>query len=169
MKIGRPDKECIMMGLRRHVLLAWSLIGLFSLAVTASPTLASNFNIMPTSLDLSAGVKSGVFSVVNSGDEKLNCQIDLKEWSQDAEGKDVYTEAKDIVFFPKIMTVEPNEQRAVRIGIKGPPTLKEKTYRLFVEEIPSQKKQSDEKTAGKITAGLTIAFRYATPIFVKPV
>src|SRR5512147_671744 len=158
-----------MMGLRRLVLLGWTLIGISVLVLTPLNGHASNFSITPTSLDLSGSVKSGVFSVVNSAEEKLNCQIDLKEWSQDADGKDVYTEARDIVFFPKIMTVEPNEQRAVRIGIKGPPSLKEKTYRLFVEEIPSQKKQSDEKTAGKITAGLTIAFRYATPIFVKPV
>lgn len=158
-----------MMSLRRIVLLGWAVISMFFLVLTPSPVRASNFSITPTSLDLSGSVKSGVFSVVNSGEEKLNCQIDLKEWSQDADGKDVYTEARDIVFFPKIMTVEPNEQRAVRIGIKGPPSLKEKTYRLFVEEIPSQKKTTDGKKEGKIAAGLTIAFRYATPIFVKPV
>jgi fimbrial chaperone protein len=117
---------------------------------------------------LTGGAKSGAFSVINSGEDKLTCQIEVKEWSQDAEGKDTYTDANDIVFFPKIMTVEPNEQRAVRIGIKGPLSAKEKTYRLFVEEIPSQKKATDQKEAGKITAGLTIAFRYSMPIFVKP-
>jgi fimbrial chaperone protein len=157
------------MSSKRFILPVWALAVLTYLILIPLQGVASNFNITPTSLELSGNVKSGVFSVVNSGDEKLNCQIDLKEWSQDAEGKDVYTEAKDIVFFPKIMTVEPNEQRAVRIGIKGPTSLKEKTYRLFVEEIPSQKKSSEAKTEGKISAGLTIAFRYATPIFVKPV
>jgi fimbrial chaperone protein len=114
-------------------------------------------------------VKSGAFSVINGGNEKLNVQISAKEWSQDAEGKDVYEETKDLVFFPKIMTVEPNEQRAIRIGVKAPAALQEKTFRLFVEEIPSPKKDSDMKPAGKITAGLTIAFRFSTPIFVKPV
>jgi fimbrial chaperone protein len=145
-----------------------ALIGLLILFLTSSPSLASNFTITPTSLELSGSAKSGVFSVVNSGDEKLNCQVDLKEWSQDADGKDVYTEAKDMVFFPKIMTVDPNSQRAVRIGVKGAQSLKEKTYRLFVEEIPSQKKTTGEKGRGKITAGLTIAFRYSTPIFIRP-
>ena len=145
----------------------WVLLGLFIFLI-ASPGLASDFTIMPTSLELSGSAKSGVFSVLNSGDEKLNCQVDLKEWSQDADGKDVYTEAKDMVFFPKIMTIEPKSQRAVRIGVKGPQSLKEKTYRLFVEEIPSPKKMTDEKGAGKIAAGLTIAFRYSTPIFIKP-
>jgi fimbrial chaperone protein len=148
--------------------LAWVIVGLVFIALMPSQGFSANFNVSPTSLELTGGAKSGTFSVINSGEDKLTCQIDLKEWSQDADGKDAYTDAKDIVFFPKIMTVEPNEQRAVRIGIKGPLSAKEKTYRLFVEEIPSQKKATDQKDAGKITAGLTIAFRYSMPIFMRP-
>ncbi len=135
--------------------------------LTPSPGIAANFSITPTSLDLEKNVRSGVFSVINSGNEKLNVQISVKEWGQDADGKDVYADTKDIVFFPKIMTVEPNEQRAIRIGIKSAPSPVEKTYRLFVEEIPLSKNPT-VTGSGKIAAGLTIAFRYATPIFVKP-
>jgi len=150
---------------RRNVISA----GLLIMALHAFPAYAANFQIQPTSLELGGSVKSGAFSVINGGNEKLNVQISAKEWSQDEEGKDVYEEAKDLVFFPKIMTVEPNEQRAIRVGVKVPAVLQEKTFRLFVEEIPSPKKDSDMKPAGKITAGLTIAFRFSTPIFVKPV
>lgn len=146
-----------------------SVLGLAFAVTTPAPVLAANFSITPTSMLLSGKVKSGAFSIINSGEEKLNCQIEVKEWSQATDGKDVYIETKDIVFFPKIMTIEPGEQRAIRIGIKGPPSLKEKTYRLFTEEIPGQKKATGDKPAGKIVAGLTIAFRYAVPIFVKPV
>ena len=142
---------------------------LLIIALQAFPAYAANFQIQPTSLELGGSVKSGAFSVINGGNEKLNVQISAKEWFQDAEGKDVFEEAKDLVFFPKIMTVEPNEQRAIRIGVKVPAALQEKTFRLFVEEIPSPQKNSDGKQAGKITAGLTIAFRFSTPIFVKPV
>jgi fimbrial chaperone protein len=147
---------------------AWLAIVFFFVLFIPASGFPANFSISPTSLELGGGVKSGVFSVINGGDEKLNCQIDVKEWSQDADGKDVYTETKDIVFFPKIMTVGRGEQRAVRIGIKVPAGMKEKTYRLFVEEVPSQKKGPDAAVPGKITAGLTIAFRYAAPIFVEP-
>ena len=138
-------------------------------ALSASPAFPSNFRIEPTSLELSGSAKSGAFSVINDADDKLNVQVSAKEWAQDAEGKDVYGETKDVVFFPKIMTVEAHGQRAIRIGIKSPPSLQEKTYRLFVEEIPSPNKEPDVKAAGKIAAGLTIAFRYSTPIFIKPV
>jgi fimbrial chaperone protein len=145
-----------------------ALITLLFLSLSSSLAFASDYRITPTTLELSSGAKSGAFSVINKGNEKLNVAVSVMEWTQDAAGKDVYGETKDIVFFPKIMTIEPNEQRAIRIGVKGPQSQKEKTYRLFVEELPAQKKKTDEKTAGNITAGLTIAFRFATPIFVKP-
>jgi len=148
---------------------ARSVVGLAFTIAFHTLVFASNFSITPTSLELSGGIKSGAFSIINSGTDTLNCQIAVKEAIQDPDGKDVYGDAKDIVVFPKIMTVGPNEQRAVRIGIKGPPSMLEKTYRLFAEEIPAQKKTTEEKPNGKITAGLTIAFRYAVPIFVKPV
>jgi len=149
-------------------ILAWVIVSLVFNALIPAQGFSANFSVAPTSLALTGGAKSGVFSVINSGEDKLTCQIEVKEWAQDAEGKDAYTDTKDIVFFPKIMTVEPNEQRAVRIGIKGPLSAKEKTYRLFVEEIPSQKKASEGKVSEKITAGLTIAFRYSMPIFMRP-
>jgi fimbrial chaperone protein len=148
---------------------AWAIAGLVCITFTPSQGFAANFSITPTFLDLSSGAKSGAFSVINGGEEKLTCQIEVKEWAQDAEGKDAYTETKDIVLFPQIMTVAPNEQRAIRIGIKAPPGPKEKTYRLFVMEIPSQKKEPEGKGTGKINAGLTIAFQYSVPIFVKPI
>jgi fimbrial chaperone protein len=145
------------------------LAGLLFIAVFVSRAFAADFQIQPTTLDLGGNAKSGVFSVVNNGKEKIDFQISVKEWSQDAGGKDVYEDTKDIVFFPKIMSVEPFEQRAIRIGVKVPPSQVEKTYRLFVEEIPSPKKEPDVKLKGNVQAGLTIAFRFATPIFVKPV
>jgi fimbrial chaperone protein len=145
------------------------LAGLLFIAVTLSRAFAADFQIQPTTLDLGGSVKSGAFSVINNGNEKIDFQISVKEWSQDASGKDVYEDTKDVIFFPKIMSVEPFGQRAIRIGLKTPPSKMEKTYRLFVEEIPTPKKTPDVKLKGNIQAGLTIAFRFATPIFVKPI
>ena len=145
------------------------LAALLFITVTLSRAFAADFQIQPTSLDLGGNVKSGAFSVINNGNEKIDFQISVKEWSQDASGKDAYVDTKDIIFFPKIMSVEPFGQRAIRIGLKTPLSKMEKTYRLFVEEIPTPKKTPDVKLKGNIQAGLTIAFRFATPIFVKPI
>jgi len=152
-----------------RLLVEWVVIGFFLILMTPTRGFTANFNILPTSLELGGNAKSGAFSVMNSSSEKLNCQIEVKEWTQDANGKDVYSDTGDIVFFPKIMTVQPKEQRAIRIGIKGPLPPQERTYRLFVEEIPVQKSVSGDNAPSELVAGLTIAFRYSMPIFVKPV
>jgi fimbrial chaperone protein len=144
------------------------LMGLLLIALSVPQAFAADFQVQPTTLDLSGSVKSGVFSVINNGNEKIDFQVSVQEWNQDEKGKDVLADTKDIVFFPKVMTVEPNAQRAVRIGFKAPLSTKEKTYRLFVTEIPTPKKTQDVKVDGKIKAGLTIAFRFSMPIFVKP-
>lgn len=129
---------------------------------------SADFQVQPTTLDMSSKVKSGVFSVINKGEEKVDFQVSVKEWNQDEKGKDIYADTKEIIFFPKVMTVDPNSQRAIRVGLKTPPSSKEKTYRLFVEEIPVQKKAEEMDTKKNIKAGLTIAFRFSMPIFVKP-
>jgi len=151
--------------IKKYVGLAASLL---FMSVFISPAIAGDFQIQPTTMDMGGSVKSGVFSVINNGSEKIDFQVSVKEWKQDEKGKDVYLDTREIVFFPSVMAVEGNSQRAIRIGLKTPPSAREKTYRLFVQEIPVPKKTPDVKLEGKIQAGLTIAFRFSMPIFVKP-
>ena len=79
---------------------------LLFMTVFISQSIAGDFQIQPMTMDLSLNVKSGVFSVINNGNEKIDFQVSAQEWNQDAKGKDVYMDTKDIVFFPKVMTVE---------------------------------------------------------------
>jgi fimbrial chaperone protein len=116
--------------------------------------------VTPIRLDFGREVKSGVITVTNDASEKLNVQMKAMEWTQDAEGKDVYTDTTDIIFFPKIMTIDKKEDRIIRAGIKAPAVVREKTYRLFIEEIPEPKKAEG--------ASVAIAIKFGVPIFVKP-
>ncbi|MGE5662945.1 MAG: molecular chaperone, partial [Deltaproteobacteria bacterium] len=60
----------------------------------------------PIRLDLGRDAKTGVVTVMNDGEEKLQLQISAPEWTQDAEGKDVYAESADLVYYPKMMAVD---------------------------------------------------------------
>jgi fimbrial chaperone protein len=60
-----------------------------------------------------------------------------------------------------MMIFDKKEEKILRAGIKIPATSKEKTYRLFIEEIPGPRK----KTEGTSVA---IAIKFGVPIFVKP-
>jgi fimbrial chaperone protein len=121
-----------------------------------------DFRVTPIKLAFTANAKSGVITIINEGKTKINLQISASEWTQDGKGKDVYTETADIVFYPKIMALETGEQRVIRAGIKGPQPLREKTYRLFIEEIPERKKADEGKSQ------VSIVIRFAPPIFVRP-
>ena len=121
---------------------------------------AGEFRVTPIRLDFDRGAKSGVITIVNEGADRLNVQMKAFEWVQDAEGKDQYTETNDIIFFPRIMSLEKNDEKIIRAGIRVPATTKEKTYRLFIEEIPEPRKAEGVNVA--------IAIRFGVPIFVKP-
>jgi len=140
-----------------------ALIACFVALCTASQAPAGNFRVTPIRLELDRGAKSGAITVINEGTETMNFQVSVSEWTQDDKGKDVYADTADMIFFPKILSVEPRGQRVIRVGTKGPSPVKEKTYRLFIEEIPApatgQAKQST----------LSIAIRFAPPIFRVPV
>lgn len=121
---------------------------------------SGEFRVTPIRLDFDRKTKSGVVTIVNEGNDKLNLQMKAFEWTQNAEGKDQYTETNDLIFFPRIMSLEKGEEKILRAGIRIPATTKEKTYRLFIEEIPEPRKAEGVNVA--------IAIRFGVPIFVKP-
>ena len=152
MKIGRPKAHSFF--------LKSGLISILLILLIPCITYPGEFRVTPIRLDFDRGAKSGVITVVNEGEEKLHVQMKAFEWTQDAEGKDQYVETNDIIFFPRMMTLEKKEEKILRAGIKIPATTKEKTYRLFIEEIPVPRKAEGVNVA--------IAIRFGVPIFVKP-
>jgi fimbrial chaperone protein len=124
-------------------------------------TLSGEWRVTPIRIDLGKEAKSGAVTVFNESEERLQVQMNAMEWTQDAEAKDQYTETGDILFFPRIMIFDRQGEKILRAGIKLPPGGKEKTYRLFIEEIPEPKQTEGARVA--------IAIRFGVPIFVKPV
>jgi fimbrial chaperone protein len=134
---------------------------LLSVSIPASFALCGDFRVTPIRLEFDRVNKSGIITVINEGEEKLSVQMKAFEWTQDAEGKDQYTETNDLIFFPRLMAIEKNEERIIRAGIKIPAISREKTYRLFIEEIPSPQKAEGVNVA--------ITIRFGVPIFSKPI
>lgn len=123
---------------------------------------SGQWRVAPVMIFLDQQAKSSVVTVVNEGEDTIHLQGKAMEWSQDPEGKDVYQETKDLIFFPRILMLKKGEQKIVRTGIRLPASSKEKTYRLFIEEIPQPKKD----TSG--ASQLTVTVRFGIPVFVQP-
>ena len=135
-----------------------------SMAVLPVLAAAGEFQVSPIMLDLGKANKSGTITVNNAGTDKINLQVQAMEWKQDAEGKDHYSETNDIIYFPKIVTVDKGDSQLIRVGIKEGLTEREKTYRLYIQEIPDPGKAAPNK--GKFQ--IAVMIRFGVPIFIKP-
>lgn len=147
----------------RRFLFRQSSALLLALAVV-SPAFAGQFGVSPIRVDLDRASKSGTITVSNDETaDSLRVQMRLFEWTQDADGKDVYQESQDLVYFPRLMVLEKGEQKLVRVGLRTPATTQEKTYRLFVEELPTP------KVPGTASGSqVAIAVRFGVPVYLKP-
>lgn len=149
---------------RGHLHLLFILV-LLGTAILGRPVPAhtGEWRVTPIRLFFDKGSRSGILNVQNDGDQPMNLQVKAMEWTQDAEGKDQYADTADLVFFPKFLSIPGKEERVIRIGNKGVPGAKEKTYRVFVEEVTPPPK-------GETGQGATVFVnvRFAVPLFVAP-
>jgi fimbrial chaperone protein len=122
---------------------------------------ASEFSVTPIRVELKPGILTETLTVTNHATAKLRVSIKLMEWTQDAEGKDIYRDSADLVYFPRQMELAPDSKRLVRVGMKTPAALVERTYRLFIEEEPEP-----ASVAGQ--SQVALYFRFGVPIFLTP-
>lgn len=123
---------------------------------------AGVWRVIPIRLDFDQKTRSGVINLHNEGDSKVSLQMKAYTWSQDAEGKDQYQESADLIFFPRLLSIEPGQSHVLRVGLQIPATVAEKSYRLFIEEIPEPRKEEQGAT-------IAIALRFGVPIFAAPI
>jgi len=120
---------------------------------------AGSFSVTPIRVFLDSKKNSSAIKIINKGDEKVTVHVKSFVWSQDKDGADKLEPTKEIIFFPKIFSIDAQGERIVRIGYKGEWPVKEKTYRLFIRELPVKK-------PGEL--GLKMALRIGMPVFVSP-
>lgn len=133
-----------------------------ALAAAAAPAArASEFMVSPVRAELRAGALSETITVANRGTNRIRIGVKVMEWTQDAQGKDVYTDTTDLVYFPRQMEIEPDGRRLVRVGAKAPAGATERTYRMFIEEQPDPASEAAK-------AQVSVYFRFGVPIFLTP-
>lgn len=126
----------------------------------AAPAHGGTFRVTPVKVYLEPRANSASVTVTNDGTEAVTVQIEARRWTQGgANGDDVYTPTDEILFFPKMATLPPGAERVIRVGLRGPRETRERTFRLFVRELPVQ-------APGETTVKL--ALNLGIPIFVKP-
>jgi len=132
------------------------LVTLGVVAVARATTIA----IEPTRLHFSSKTHSQSLSLRNSGREKSRFQVSAFTWQQSPTGEMQLTPTEDILFFPSLLEIAPGETRRVRVATDLPAATIEKSYRLFVDELPP----SNANTTGAIR----VLTRFGIPVFLQP-
>jgi fimbrial chaperone protein len=126
----------------------------------ASVASAATFTVDPTQIFLSGRTGSVLLTLRNESTEILQFQLSVFAWAQSPTGEMHLVPTDDIVFFPTLLTLKPMETRRVRVGSATTQDVREKTYRIFVEELPPT------STAGN---GIRVLTKMGIPIFLRPV
>jgi fimbrial chaperone protein len=127
----------------------------------ARPAGAASFTVNPVQVFLSGTTKSALISVKNETDQPLRFQLSLVAWNQAPDGQMQTAPTQDVVVFPPLLTLQAKEERKVRVGVTVAPGATERTYRLFVEELPP----TDSQDA---VNGVRMLTKMGIPIFLQP-
>ena len=132
-----------------------------SIFLFSSSVYAGSFSVKPIWVYLNSNKKVESLHLKNSAKESVTIQIKTFEWTQDDEGRDVYTPTEEIFYMPRVITLNGEEERTIKIGYDKKPSAVEKTFRIYFEELPEAKIKTDE-------TGMRIALKLGVPIFITP-
>lgn len=140
---------------RRAWILAIAALAHAQASIASAGTVAVN----PTRIVLTARSRSALLTLRNEGNEPLRYQVSAFDWRQSPQGQMELRPTEDIVLFPTVLSVEPGQERKIRIGTIGAFSEQERSYRVFVEEIAP---------AGDSQGGIRVLTRLGVPVFLQP-
>jgi fimbrial chaperone protein len=124
-------------------------------ASVAQPGQAADLQVTPVRINLDAQTANAVMTLVNRGTSDTLLQLGVQTWSQDT-GSDVLTPTRDVLANPGVFLLKAGEQQVARFALRVPPDIKERSYRIVIQEVPRQ----------RVENGLATVLRLLVPVFV---
>ena len=138
-----------------------TLLASLVLALAPLAARAGQVDVSPVRFTFGPGQTIGTLSLANVGADPLRMQLKVFAWAQAPDGSMKLSPTDDVIVFPTLLTIQPGASRQVRVGYEGPKPQVERTYRIFVEELPSLE-------GLQRGLSLTMRARVGVPIFVQP-
>lgn len=101
---------------------------------------ATAVSLNPVRVHLSAGKRSEVLLLKNSGSASARFQLSAFAWQESSEGEMKLYPTGDLLFFPSLLEVKPGETRRVRVASTLTPGSRERSYRVVAAELPGPSK-----------------------------
>lgn len=121
---------------------------------------AVTFSVNPTRVILTGRVTNALITLRNESDQGARFQLSAFAWDQAPDGQMKLAPTEDIIFYPQMLALGPREERKVRVGTTLAPGAIERSYRLFVEELPPA---AGEENAGKVR----VFTKVGIPVFLR--
>lgn len=138
------------------------LLGCLAAAALSGDADAASFQVTPVSVGLSAKASSSLLTVTNQSNDEARFEVQGFAWDQTPTGEMKLTPTNDVVFFPSLLKLAPGESRKIRVGMNVTPGPVEKSYRIFVQELPPLTSSAGD------TAAVRVLTRMGVPVFVEP-
>lgn len=130
-----------------------------ALACAVPALQAGNFAVSPVRANLSGIVPVAALTLSNVADAPLTVQVSTVAWRQEG-GQDRYIDTDDLIVSPPLFEVPPRASQIIRVGLRGTmPTDGERSYRLFLREIPPPLEPG--------FVGVQMALQMSLPVFVQ--
>lgn len=137
-----------------------AILALLLTMLLAAGAHAALVAIDPVKVLLTGAEPSRSVSLRNNGTEKLRFQLSASAWQQSTSGEMQLAPTQDVVFFPQLLELAPGETRRVRVTTTTQVTSVERSYRLFVDELPS--------LASAPGGAIRVLTRFGLPVFQRP-
>ena len=144
----------------------------FTLLILASifiPSSSFAYGVTPVKVSLDRDNSSQDIEINNDNPtEKLRLQIDTYSWQQTSKGETLLTPTREVVAFPALLEILPNTKRTVRVGVRVPPGVAEKTYRVIVKQLKNfTGTQAGENSQRQ--GELSFLLNMSLPVYVNPI
>ena len=131
----------------RRTLLLWSV--LLPCVLAATGALATSLSVAPLRLVLTPERPVGSLTMGNSEDAEVAVQAEVLAWSQE-DGRDVYQPTREVLVNPAIFRLPPGGRQIVRLGLQVPAEARERSYRVFLRQLPRDQALPQNNAEGEI-------------------
>jgi fimbrial chaperone protein len=145
------------------VFLAARTLALALLAVAVSlggRARAGELAVDPVFVQLTPGTANAVVALQNRSTEAARYEVKIVAWEQTPGGEMKLEPTTDVVAFPALVTLAPGEKRNVRVGTVTGFGAVEKSFRLFIEELPPPATPEQSQ--------VRVLTRIGIPVFLTP-
>jgi fimbrial chaperone protein len=127
------------------------------------------YGITPVKISLDRATNSQDIEINNDNPtEKLRLQIDTYTWQQNSKGEALLSPTREVVAFPALLEIPANTKRTVRVGVRVPPGVEEKTYRVIVKQLRNSTIGQTADVPQRQSA-LSFLLNMSLPVYVNPI